>query len=91
MGAKSIQAERILGVRIYRRLVVHVYSIFVKNILFIAVIKLYLCLFLYSNILLNIYFFSPNTYVYFPIFCYRKFDTHKGQKQFMIFSTLTTY
>lgn len=56
MGAKSIQAERIHGVRIYRQLVVHVYSIFVKNILFIAVIKLYLCLFLYSNILLNIYF-----------------------------------
>lgn len=58
MGVKSIQAERIHGVRIYRQLVVHVYSIFVKNILFIAVIKLYLCLFLYSNILLNIYFLA---------------------------------
>lgn len=56
MGAKSIQAESIHGVRIYRRLVVHVYSISVKNTLFIAVIKLYLCLFLYLNILLNIYF-----------------------------------
>lgn len=69
MGVKSKQAERIHGVRIYRQLVVHVYSIFVKNVLFIAVIKLYFCLFLYSNILLNIYFsLAQNTYVYFPIF-----------------------
>lgn len=73
MGAKSIQAERIHGVRIYRQLVVHVYSIFVKNVLFIAVIKLYLCLFLYSSILLNIYFSLAQIHMCIFLFLLQKF------------------